>query len=72
MKLMQTEMCVFRMLTAKACIGRSIRIFDKFVGTSITGIWNIFKNSFSCKKVKKHAYLKLPCVIMKMICLKQI
>ena len=41
------------MLTAKACIGRSIRIFDKFVGTSITGIWNIFKNSFSCKKLKK-------------------
>lgn len=51
---MQTHMYVFRMLTAKACMGRSIRIFIRLVGTSITGIWNILKNSFSCKKLKKH------------------
>lgn len=38
--------------TAKACMGKSLRIFGRFVGTSITGTWNIFKNSFSCNVVE--------------------
>jgi len=55
--------------TAKAWIGKSFRILGRFVGTSMTGILNIFKNSFSCNDIyHHHELIKAQIVIVKLEC----